>query len=147
MIFVPHYLIASFPNIFFVWDYVPHVSYLCRMRGGPGNFGCDMDDEDRMDPSPRDHQITTWAKSDLSERTYLSFGDAWSHKERPIFIERMTRDSSRMHDREDLHQRISSDDHDSMSLWLTVETRGRFGMHRSSSDRHVSRDRDRPNLP
>ena len=134
MIFAPHYLTTSFPNICSVWDYVPHISYLCRMRGGPVDVGSDQDGEDRVDPSPRDHQITTCTKSDLSERTYLSFGDAWSHKEHPIFIGRMTRDSSRIHDCEDLHQRISSDNRDSMSLWLTVETRGRFEMHRSSSD-------------
>ena len=63
----PPYLTASFPNIFSVWDYVPHVSYLCRTRGGLPDVGCDQDGEDRVDLSPRDHQITTCTKEGISE--------------------------------------------------------------------------------
>ena len=62
------------------------ISYLCRTRGGPVDVGCDQDGGDRVDLSPRDLNYNTCAKSDLSEVTYLSFSDAWRHKERPIFI-------------------------------------------------------------
>ena len=123
-----------------------HTFFCCRTRGGPAGVGFDQDGGDRMDPSPHDLNYNTCAKSDLSEVTYLSFGDAWRHNERPIFIGRMTRDSSRMYDREDLHQRISSNDRDSMSCWRTVETRGHFDDEGSSSIERLAvdshRDRD-----
>ena len=67
------------------------------------------------DPSPRDLNYNTCAKSDLSEGTYLSFGDAWRHKERLIFIGRMILDSSRTRDCKDLHQRIF------IGQWITIE--------------------------
>ena len=53
----PPYLSATKPGIFAVSDIVPHGSYLCSTRGGPPDVGCDQDGEDRVDPSPRDHQI------------------------------------------------------------------------------------------
>ena len=53
----PSYLTAWFSHIFSVWDYIPHGSYLCRKRSSPPDVGCDLDGEDRVDPSPRDHQI------------------------------------------------------------------------------------------
>ena len=51
------YLYASFPFIFSVWDIVPTRSYLCRTRGNLPDVGCYQDGYDRVDPSPRDHQI------------------------------------------------------------------------------------------
>ena len=91
------------------------VHTFCKQRERTAGVGIDLDGRDCVDPSPRHLNYNTCAKLDVSEVTYLSFGDAWTHKEHPIFIGRMTRDPSRMHDREDLHQRISSNDRDSMS--------------------------------
>ena len=42
---------------FLVWDYVPTRSYLCRTRGSLPDVGCDQNGYDRVDRSPRDHQI------------------------------------------------------------------------------------------
>ena len=87
----------------------------CRQRGRTAGVGFDQDGGDLVDPSPRDLNYNTCTKSDLSEVTYLSFGDKWRHKERLIFIGRMTRDSSRTHDGEDLHQRIF------IGRWIAIE--------------------------
>ena len=78
------------------------------------------------------HQRTC-AISDLSEVTYLSFGDAWRHKERPILIRRMTWDSSRTPDHEDLHQRIF------IGRWIAIERWTLLTIRHTRSG-----DRDRP---
>ena len=134
----PIYIIyARVPFISSVWDYVPtEITYAGRVELWEASDSIAK----RRDSSiawTRVHAITnynTCAKLDLSEVTYLSFGNAWRHKERPIFIRRMTRDSSRMHDHEDLHQRISSDDRDSMSrgsLWKRVDASGCVDLHQT----------------
>ena len=33
-----------------------HTIHFCRLRGGRAIVGCGRDDDDRVDPSPRDHQ-------------------------------------------------------------------------------------------
>ena len=43
-----------------------HTFLFCRRRGDTAGIGCDQDVEDRVDPSPRDHQITTCAKDGIS---------------------------------------------------------------------------------
>ena len=118
MIIAPPYLTACFPHIFSVWKYVPHISYVCRMRGGPPDVGCDQNGYDRVDPSPRDHQISTCVKVTLSGRdrsAYLmprgdtrSAGSSWkadtarSRSDRPLSsrsIGRSRRFVEELHDR------------------------------------------------
>ena len=50
-----------------VWDYVPHVSYLCRTRGGSADVGFHQNGRDRVDASPRDLNYNTCAKCNLSD--------------------------------------------------------------------------------
>ena len=35
------------------------VLFFCKLRGGSASVGFCQDDDDRMDPSPRDHQCST----------------------------------------------------------------------------------------
>ena len=58
----------------------------CRRRGRMAGFGCGQDGGDRVDPSPRDHQIDTYRKWWVSETIEGLPGDTWSRQERPIFI-------------------------------------------------------------
>ena len=49
-----------------MWDYVPTRSYLCRTRGNLPDVGCDQNDGDRVDLSPRDRNQGTCVKTTLS---------------------------------------------------------------------------------
>ena len=51
------YLTAKFPSIFSVWDYVPTRSYLVGDVDAWRASDFLTDGYDRVDPSPRDHQI------------------------------------------------------------------------------------------
>ena len=51
----PPYLTARFPNIFSMWDYVPHVSHLLQATWTQRKHRMQSDGGDRMDPSPHDH--------------------------------------------------------------------------------------------
>ena len=73
------------------------ISHLCKTRGSAADVGCDQDGEDCVDPSPRDHQITTCAKEGISgdnPKAYLAprgdTGIAYLHQreDRAIFIRR-----------------------------------------------------------
>ena len=65
----------------------PHGFLFCRRRGEKACVGCDQDGEDRVDPSPRDHQIITCAKDGISgddQKAYLTprgdMGIAYLHQ-------------------------------------------------------------------
>ena len=64
----------------------PYVSYLCMTRGGPPKVECDQDGYDRVDPSPRDHQISMCVILRLSEmldgRHMASSGASARHRSR-----------------------------------------------------------------
>ena len=53
------YLYASFPFIFSVWDYVPTRSYLAGDVDAWRASDLTANGYDRVDPSPRNHQIST----------------------------------------------------------------------------------------
>ena len=59
-----------------------HTIVFCRLRGGRAIVGFGQDDDDCVDPSPRDHQWSTCGKyrvSGCNLRAYLKpRGDAWS---------------------------------------------------------------------
>ena len=86
------YLTASFLFVFSVWDYVPTRFLPCRMRGdtiGVGSSRLGSQGVDRVDPSPRDHQIkhvlqmgSKWIRSE-----HLLDG-TWRREERRIVIKK-----------------------------------------------------------
>ena len=49
-------------TVFFHVGLCSHTIVFCRLRGGSAIVGFGQDDDDHVDPSPRDHQWSTCGK-------------------------------------------------------------------------------------